>query len=150
MRRLTPLAVLVVTAALVGPTGVRGEGPACSTQSLAGRWVFATEVGQMPAFGGDITAIGTMNIDAAGRLSGVFDATVASAAFLPDVTYGGSVAVSGDCRGSLTFETSAGTTRTDSIVVLDRSEVWAMSRDTGNLWTYRMKRIAGPSREGQP
>lgn len=50
----------------------------CTTRMLAGRWLFATDVGhQMLLPGGDITAIGTMNIDRAGNLNGKFDANSA-------------------------------------------------------------------------
>jgi hypothetical protein len=32
--------------------------------------------------------------------------------------------------------------RTDSIVVLSRSEIWGMSQDPLNLWTYKVRRIS--------
>ena len=114
----------------------------CSTRTLAGRWLFATEVGQFPAFGGDITAMGTMSIARDGTLSGTFDATVATVTFLPNVTYTGSVTLGGDCRGTLQFVTSEGIARTDSIVVPSPYEFWGMSQDPGNLWTYRARRIS--------
>jgi hypothetical protein len=115
----------------------------CSTRALAGNWIFATEVGQFPAFGGDITALGTMNFDKKGNLSGEFDATVALIVFLPDNKYSGSVTVASDCTGTLTFVTDAGTERTDSIAVVSETEIWGMSQDTENLWTYRMRKISG-------
>jgi hypothetical protein len=143
--------VVALTIAL-GLIGVVGTAPAladdkscsCSTQMLAGHWVFATEVGQQKLLpGGDITAIGTVNIDRDGNLSGKFDATVAEFAFLPNNTFTGSVTVNPDCTGTQTFVTSAGTGRTDSIVVLSRDEIWGMSRDPLNLWTFRGRRICG-------
>lgn len=97
--------VVALTVAL-GLIGVVGTAPAladdkscsCSTQMLAGHWVFATEVGQQKLLpGGDITAIGTVNLDRDGNLSGKFDATVAEFAFLPDNTFTGSVTVNPDC-----------------------------------------------------
>lgn len=125
----------------------------CSTRTIAGRWMFATEVGQidLSLFGigtegeavAGITAIGTMNIDRNGNVSGEFDVTVAQFAFLSDNEYGGSVTVDPDCTGTLTFVTSAGTMRTDSIAVLSPREMWGMSQDILNPWTYRVRRISG-------
>jgi hypothetical protein len=81
-----------------------------------------------------------MNIDKNGGLEGKFDATVGGVAFLPNNTYSGTVMVNSDCTGTLTFVTSRGTVRTDSIAVLSWYEMWGMSQDLGNLWTYRVRR----------
>lgn len=116
----------------------------CSIDRIAGSWFFATDVGHFPGpepFSGDITALGTMNIDSHGNLAGVFDATVSEVAFLPGTTYAGNVTVNPDCTGTLTFETSTGSVRTDSIVLLNSNEFWGMSQDPGNLWTYRAHRF---------
>ena len=116
----------------------------CDTQNMAGRWLFATDVGhQMLLPGGDITAIGTMNIDRAGNLSGKFDATVQDWMFLPNNDYFGTIVVGSDCTGTLTFETSQGTARTDSIIVISHKAFRGMSQDPNNLWTYRAHRIPG-------
>jgi hypothetical protein len=123
--------------------------PPCSVRSLAGAWVFATEVGQqklLPA-PGDITAIGTINIDETGNISGKFDFTVAEFGFFPNNVYTGTITVSKDCTGTVTFVTSAGTGRTDSIVVVSRSEMWSMSQDVMNLWTAKARRISKVARE---
>lgn len=127
------------------PTAQALAEKACSTRSIAGSWVFATAIGrQMLGFpeGKDITAIGTMNIAKDGSLSGEFDATVQDIVFLPGNTYAGSVTVNPDCTGTLVFITSSGTTRTDSIVVVDRDEILAMSQDPLNLWTYQVRRVS--------
>ena len=92
--------------------------------------------------GGDITAIGTMNINKDGSLNGKFDVTVPGAFFLENLIYSGSVTVNPDCTGTLTFITSAPSERTDSIVVVDRREMLAMSQDPENLWTYQIRRIS--------
>jgi hypothetical protein len=63
--------------------------------------------------------------------------------FLPSVGYSGSVTVDPDCTGTLTFVTTAGTARTDSIVVPSERELWSMSQDPGNLWTVRARKISG-------
>ena len=119
----------------------------CSVKHLAGSWIFATSIGRQ-ALGApfpadkDITAIGTMNINRDGTLSGTFDVTVQDFAFLPGVAYSGEVIVNPDCTGTISFETSVGSVRTDSIAVLSRREIIAMSQDPMNLWTYQVRRIA--------
>ncbi len=139
-------AVVLMLGAAAAPAQAQGQRRLlCSTESIAGRWMFATGVGQQTLFSpqeGDITAIGTMNIEPNGELSGVFDVTVADFIFLQDRTYAGWVEVFPDCRGVLTFVTSAGNVRTDSIVVLNQNEMWAMTRDPASLWTYQVRRIS--------
>jgi hypothetical protein len=127
-----------------GVLAVNSRDQPCSVRDLAGRWLFATDVGQFPDFGGDITALGTMNFGPGGDLEGRFDFTVAEQVFLPDNTYTGSMVVNGDCTGTLTFVTSNGSVRTDSIAVVSPHEIWGMSQDTQNLWTYRARRISSP------
>lgn len=138
-------------AALLAATAVpaladRGNG-FCSTSKLAGRWVFFTDVGQQSlglGGDGDITALGTMNIDKKGNLSGKFDLTVAdllSTEFTPPVKYSGTVKVNADCTGRLEFVTEMGTQRTDSIAVLGRRVMRGMSLDPMNLWTYWVRRV---------
>ena len=51
-----------------------------------------------------------------------------------------------DCTGTVSFATSVGSVRTDSIVVVNRREILGMSQDPANLWTYQVRRIAGPGR----
>jgi hypothetical protein len=70
---------------------------------------------------------------------------VAGFVFLPGNGYFGSVTVNTNCTGTLTFETTDGTIRTDSIAVISRDEIWGMSQDPYNLWTYKMRRISGKS-----
>lgn len=135
-----------VVAVLISAAPARAEVP-CSLHWIVGNWMFATDVGQQmlfPGIDGDITAIGTMNIDSAGNVVGLFDATVAEYAFLPDNTYTGSVTLNRDCTGTLSFVTSSGTSRTDTIVIVgDGSEILGMSQDPLNLWTYVVKRVSG-------
>lgn len=139
------LAVVTMLAALAAVgDGALAEGntPMCSVSSLAGRWLFATDVGQFPALGGDITALGTMTVHRDGRVEGRFDATVALVGFLPGNTYDGSIVVNPDCTGTLTFVTSESTQRTDSIAIVSRRDLWGMSQDPENLWTYRARRLS--------
>ncbi len=128
--KLVQLTGAVLLLALAVPANATGKDHPCSNQSIAGAWLFATEVGQQKILpGGDITAIGTMNIDPEANVSGTFDATVAEFRFLPNVTYTGSVTVDSDCRGTLNFVTSAGTIRTDSIAVVSPNEMWGISTE---------------------
>ena len=124
----------------------------CSVGSIAGAWVFATGIGQQafPNFpsDGDITAIGTMNIGKDGSVEGVFDNNFAEFMAFTNNTYSGSVTVTPDCLGELTFVTSSGITRVDTIAIVSRDEFLGMSRDPNNLWTYQVRRIsraAGPA-----
>lgn len=140
---------LLLTTAAIGKDG-KDE---CATRDLAGRWIFGTDVGQqvifLPTSDGNITALGTMNIDKQGNLSGEFDATVAGFIFLSAVTYTGSVVLHTNCTGTLSFETSEGTVRTDSIALVGQDEVWGMSQDPSNLWTYEIRRISGKSKKSK-
>ena len=71
----------------------------------------------------------------------VFDATVADFGFLHGIKFSGSLVLNPDCTGTFTFTTSAGTTRTDTIIVLGPGHVRAMSQDVQFLWTYDMHRL---------
>ena len=125
----------------------------CSIRSIAGRWMFATGIGRQslgPPFpdGKDITAIGIFSVDRFGNVTGKFDATVQDFFFLPNNTFTGSITVNSDCTGTLTFITSAGTARTDSIVVVSRREMLGMTQDPSNLWTYQVRRLSsGPAED---
>lgn len=142
-RKLRASAHLTVAALLISLAAPALANPRCSNRTIAGNWLFATGVGQQKILpGGDITALGTMNIDSSGNVSGKFGVTLAEFMFLPDRTYTGSVTVNPDCTGTLTFVTSAGTVRTDSIAVVNQDEIWGMSQDPFNLWTYKVRRIA--------
>lgn len=136
------IALFTLTLALLLSTNSFATGGAeCSARMLAGRWMFATDVGKQTFFpGADITAIGTFRVDRAGRLQGVFDATVAQWMFLPGVKFTGSFTVNPDCTGTLSFVTEKGTTRTDSIVILG-DHIRGMSQDVTFLWTYDAHRM---------
>ncbi len=148
MKSLT-MAILLMGMGLLPTVQALADG-SCSTRSLAGRWMFATGIGRQslgPPFpvGKDITAIGIFSVDRFGNATGSFDATVQDFFFLPNNTFTGSVIVNADCTGTLTFITSAGTARTDSIVVVSRREILGMTQDPANLWTYQMRRLPNHS-----
>lgn len=148
---------LMISLLLMGigllPTAHALADGSCSTKSIAGRWMFATGIGRQslgPPFpeDKDITALGIFNIDRRGNLNGKFDVTVEDFLFFPNNTVTGNVAVNADCTGTLTFVTSAGTARTDSIVVVNRREMLAMTQDPANLWTYQVRRLFSDSGRG--
>lgn len=164
MRILT--AVLVTLSMfLVAATAPTGHASAedsykrrgCSVRSIAGHWLFATDVGRIiidPENPSSITALGTMHIDRRGNISGTFDATVSYPAppplpesgFLPAQTYTGTIVVNRNCTGTLEFVTSQGNTRTDSIAIVSPHEMWGMSQVSTELWTYRARKVAGRRR----
>ena len=136
----TTLSALIL-ALLCGAQAFAGEPQDCSPRMLAGRWMFATDVGKQTFFpGGDITAIDTFRVDRHGKLKGVFDATVAGWMHLPGVAFSGAFTVNPDCTGTLTFETERGTSRTDTIIILG-DRIRGMSQDVQFLWTYEARRM---------
>ena len=146
-RRVLTIAAVSVFALNSLPTDASAG---CSVRDIAGKWIFATGIGRQSLGepfppGKDITAIGTMNINRDGTLEGKFDVTVQDA-FPGTLTYSGSVVVNADCTGTLTFITSTGATRTDSIAIISRREMLGMSQDPANLWTYQVHRIASQLR----
>lgn len=145
MKRPTLALCAIAVFALLGRPALADQG--CSLKDIAGKWIFATNIGRQtlgPPFPADkdITAIGTMDIARDGTLTGTFDVTVEEFAFIPGVSYTGSVMVRPDCTGILSFATSVGSVRTDSIAVLSRAEMLGMSQDPLNLWNYQIRRIA--------
>jgi hypothetical protein len=147
MKKSTALLLAALALPLSSAAFADGAPEGCSAEQLVGRWIFATDVGHQQLQNapppGDITAIGTMNIRRNGELEGTFDVTFEGAAAVRGVLYSGTVSVNADCTGTLTFVTSRGTSRTDSIAVLNRYEIVGMSLDPKNLWTYRARRLAG-------
>ena len=142
-RILTACAFAALVAGISTPA-FAGDGDGfCSTQNLAGNWLFFTEVGHTELGGPDITALGTMNIDKEGNVNGTFDVTVANVISLPEIGYDGTVTVDSDCIGTLVFETDLGAVRTDRIAVFSRDEFRGMSLEPDNQWTYWARRIPG-------
>ncbi len=128
-------------ALLLGTNAFATDASECSARMLAGRWMFATDVGKQTFFpGGDITAIGTFRADRTGKFKGVFDATVAGWMFLPSVAFSGAFTVNPDCTGTVTFETENGSARTDTIIILG-DRIRGMSQDVTFLWTYEIQRM---------
>jgi hypothetical protein len=151
--------MFVLAAAILGVPAVGySDTAACSIGMVEGAWVFATGIGQLGSQpplaerirGKQITAIGTLNIDARGDVSGRFDQTVGDIGPV-SATYTGRLTLRDDCSGSVSLITSGGTARTDSIVVVANgqspaTEIWGMSRENFVTWTYVAKRTASSPR----
>lgn len=146
------VSMFVVSTILAVPTRAIGQTPPCRVGLIEGAWLFATHVGhfssqpQVPERlrGKDITAVGTMNIDGRGNISGTFDYTLADVGSFLNNTYAGTVIVNGDCTGTLSFTDSTGATRTDSIAVFirrDQAELLGMSRNHLLMWTWTARRL---------
>ena len=148
MNRTRKALAALVALAISSPFAMADDDPGCSAKKLSGNWMFATSIGRQ-MFGEpfppdqDVTAIGKMNIHRNGTISGSFDLTVEGFNFFPDILYDGSIVVNADCTGTITFVTSVGSMRTDSVAVLSRNEILGMSQDPANLWTYQLRRIIG-------
>jgi hypothetical protein len=139
---LKAVGILAVALGLAVSAAAGERGGRCSLRAASGHWIFATDVGQYPAGGGDITALGSFDVDGEGNVNGIFDATLATVAFIPGCVFSGKMTIEPDCRGTLTFETCTGAVRTDSIALVSRSEIWGMSQDPGNLWNYKARKIS--------
>lgn len=146
MKKLIAI-LLLATATQFSTAAFAHSDDRCSLSMLAGRWFFATSIGHQALVNapppGDITALGTMIIRRNGDVEGTFDVTFENAAFVEGVPYTGTITVNPDCTGTLSFVTGAGTSRTDTIAILDRYEFWGMSRDPKNVWTYTARRVSG-------
>lgn len=152
MKRLSICSALLLFGAYATTPALADRDRGCSIRDVAGNWVFATSIGeQMLAIlppGKNLTAIGTMNISRDGSLEGTFDLTVEETAFNPGIPYWGSISVNKDCTGSIEFTTPI-SSRTDSIVIVNRREMIGMSQDPLNVWTYQVRRISGLFRFGR-
>ena len=150
-----PATFVMAAILLVAPVSARAQTPACSVSQLEGAWVFATGIGQLSAVspllsarvrGKQLTAIGTINIDARGNASGTFVQTVADVGAANN-TYTAQITVNADCTGTVSLTTGSGATRTDSIVIMIGrdplvSEYWGMSQVDAIMLTYTARRIA--------
>ena len=139
--------VLVIGLVMALPGGVASAGNGCSVKAVAGQWLFATGIGRQMLGAPfppdkDITALGTMNINRDGSLSRTLDVNVEDFGFIQGSVYEGSLTVNPDGTGTISFVTSVGSVRTDSIAVVSRKEMIGMSQDPANLWTYQVRRIA--------
>jgi hypothetical protein len=148
----TKMKALMMTLLLMGMSlfpmaQALADGP-CSAKAMVGRWVYASGVSQSqqaldpPPPAVTLSSIGTINVDRFGNISGKYDLTVLGIVFMADVTYTGFLTVNPDCTGTLFYQASNGSMRTDSIVVVNRNEMLGMSRDPQTVFTYQVRRIS--------
>ena len=137
------VSTIVVATMLLGSTSASAlaRPGVCSLKGLAGTWAFSTDVSPNSPLGVEATALGIITIKPNGTSSGVFDVTFAHTNALRNVPFEGTVSVGKDCRGTGTLMTPSGP-RTDSLIVLNRNEVWGMTLDPEGLWTYRWRRLS--------
>ena len=116
----------------------------CSTVTIAGAWVFATDLGPIQG-GGYVTALGTLNFDTHGNMSGKYDFNVPGFPGNWSGVQAGKVNVNPNCTGIMTFTWTDSTgegTRTDSLVIARGGrEIWGMVADGSAVWTYKAERI---------
>lgn len=117
------------------------KGHSCSIATIAGKWMFATDIGNFP---GDVhgTALGTLNIGRDGRWGGTFDYN-GNDGFFPGLTYEGSVTVNPDCTGIAKFHSSDGADVVQSIVIVrGGQEIWGAFQNPMVIWAFKAKRIS--------
>jgi hypothetical protein len=136
-------AFAVVTAsAQMSQASDNHKGYKCSIGTIAGNWVFATDIGYVFLGAVRVTALGTFNVGSDGSVSGTFDFN-ATDGFGGGLTYNGTVEVHPDCTGIVGFTDSLGQPSVQSIVIArGGQEIWGAWQDpTGNtVWTYKAKR----------
>jgi len=125
-------------------------GRTCSMKTIAGAWVYATEVGELKGpdntLMGKLTSLGTFNIDRDGTLWGEFDTTMSLVGgptiVNHDAEYLGAVTVKPNCRGTFYFAESGGDALEGSLVISgDGSEIRGMTTTPEILWTFTAKRV---------
>jgi hypothetical protein len=120
--------------------------PPCSIATIAGKWVFTTDLmyTNQPVLDG--TALGTMNVGINGTIDGTYD-WEGPAGFAPATNYIGTVTVDPDCRGTFSWHDAGSTVMVvQSIVIAEGGrEYWGIFQDpTIAVGTFRGKRITAP------
>ena len=145
MRKSIHILVTLLILVYASPSMANGF---CSTESMAGRWAFATDLGHLVQPDGSVipaTAVGIFTLDKEGNFEGVFDVTLQGLAYVPDIGWWGTMQVGPDCRGTASFETASGSTRTDSFVLVSQWEALGMTQSPSEPWTYTMRKLPGLS-----
>ena len=143
MRKLIHIFVTLLILVYASPSMANGF---CSNESMAGRWAFATDLGHLVQEDGSVipaSAVGIFTLDKEGNFEGVFDVTLQGLAYIPDIPWWGTMQVGPDCRGTASFETASGSTRTDSFVLVSQWEALGMTQSPFEVWTYTMRKLPG-------
>jgi hypothetical protein len=122
------------------------EGHQCSISTIAGKWVFITDLMHSQQGTLDGAALGTFNVGADGTLQGKYDFEGTSE-FRPGIEYVGTVSVNPDCSGAVSVhDVGSDQMVLQSIVIAhDGREIWGMFQDPAvTIGTYRAKRTGVP------
>lgn len=115
----------------------------CSNATIAGAWVFTTDLLYLPPGTVDGYALGTINYRKDGSSDQMFDFEGTSG-FFPGIPAVGTVSVNPDCTGTLSFHVVGDPqVVVQSFVVANSGrEIWGMFQDPAiDVGTYRAKRI---------
>ena len=91
-----------------------------------------------------MTALGTLNFDIHGNMSGKYDFNVAGFPGNWSGTQAGKVTVNPNCTGIMTFTWNDSTgegTRLDSLAIARSGRELGMVADGSAVWTYKAERI---------
>jgi hypothetical protein len=117
--------------------------PRCSIATIAGGWVFTTDLLYTKKGRLDGSALGTQNISNDGTLEGTYD-WAGTSGFYPGNSYVGTVTVNPDCTGTISqHDVGSDVIVLQSILIAHGGqEIWGMFQDpTIDMGTFRMKRI---------
>jgi hypothetical protein len=115
----------------------------CSIATIAGEWVFITDVLYTQAGTVDGIAIGTINIGMDGSYGGTYDWSGTGGAALGN-NYIGTVTVNPDCTGTISFHDVGDTYEVVQSIVIarDGQEIWGdFQNPADDVGVWRAKRI---------
>lgn len=122
------------------------KAPRCTIATIAGKWVFTTDLLYTQQGTLDGAALGTLNIGTDGTLQGKYDREGFSG-FSPGNSYVGTVSVNPDCTGTVSQHDVGSTLIVlQSILIADNGqEIWGMSHyPTVDVGPFRAKKIGVP------
>jgi len=117
----------------------------CSIATIAGEWVFVTDVLYTQAGTVDGVAIGTVNIGMNGSYGGTFNWAGTGGAALGN-NYIGTVTVNPDCTGTVSFHAVGDTYEVVQSIVIarDGQEIWGdFQNPVDDVGVWRAERITG-------
>jgi len=117
----------------------------CSIATIAGQWVFITDVLYTQAGVVDGVAIGTINIGVDGSYRGTYDWSGTGGAALGN-NYIGTVTVNPDCTGTVSFHAVGDTYEVVQSIVIARNgqEIWGdFQNPVDDVGVWRAERITG-------
>jgi hypothetical protein len=115
----------------------------CSIATIAGKWVFITDVLYTQAGTVDGIAMGTISIGMDGSYVGTYDWSGTGGAFLGN-DYIGTVTVNPDCTGTVSFHDVGSTYEVVQSIVIarDGQEIWGdFQNPADDVGIWRAKRI---------